>query len=476
MGTHHTATPNLNEKFEFTGSLRKVLFGMMGAGLLGLVLVFFLYPENHHGRFWSNVLTNVYYFTGISLFGLFAVAAAQLAYGGWNTLVKRILISLGSFAMIGGFLLLIILVTGLLGWHNLYEHVEHIMHDHDNEKYTNKHIFFNTKFWVLRLVVYALLWAALSYTFDKFFGEKDQTDVKVYKQSKLLAAAFIVVFAVTESFVSWDMVMSLDPHWYSTLFGWYNFASYGCAAWAMTILLVIYLKSKGYLEVVNENHIHDLGKFLFGFSIFWTYLWFSQFMLQWYGNIPEDTNFWVKRFNTGYFKFTIFLALIINFLFPLLFLIKRGAKRNFKMIGFGAALLIVGHYIDFFNYTFFEPVVCEAPKADEHHGGEHHSANPANTVLYAEAHTDGNAHNHTATDAPAHAVPAAHGEEAHGGGHAPHGELIHCATIGIGEILVFVGFLGLFLYMFFTRLSKRNLIIEKDPYLGENIRLNVTWS
>src|ERR1043165_2641632 len=96
--------------------------------------------------------------------------------------------------------------------------------------------------------------------------------------------------------------MCLDAHWYSTMFGWYNFASYGCAAWAMTILLVIYLKSKGYMQRVNENHIHDLGKLLFGFSIFWTYVWFDQFMLQWFANIPEETHYWVRRFDEGYFR------------------------------------------------------------------------------------------------------------------------------------------------------------------------------
>ena len=164
---------------------------------------------------------------------------------------------------------------------------------------------------------------------DNFFARTDQTDPKVYKRSKLLCAAFIVTFALTESAISWDMIMSLDPHWYSTLFGWYNFASYGCAAWSMTILIVIFLKSKGYIEKVNENHVHDLGKLLFGFSVFWTYLWFDQFMLQWFANIPEEMHFWIKRFDVGYFKFTIFLTLIINFGFPFILLNNKRRKTEF---------------------------------------------------------------------------------------------------------------------------------------------------
>lgn len=473
-----------NEKFEFTDSLKRSLFIMMGLGLVGLVWVFLGdHASNHHSRLWSNLLANSYYFTGIALFGMFVVSATQLAYGGWQTLMKRIFISMSSFARIGGFLLLAILVAGIFGVHNLYEHVEHIIHHgHDDPKYSTKLVYFASWFWIGRVAIYALLWATFSFVFDKFFGEAGQTDPSKYKRSKLLAAAFIVVFAVSESAVSWDMIMSLDPHWFSTLFGWYNFASYGCAAWATAILLIIYLKSKGYMSKVNENHIHDLGKMLFGFSIFWTYLWFSQFMLQWYANIPEDTNFWVKRFNEPYFKFTIFGALIINFLFPLLFLIRRSAKRNFKMIGFGAALLIFGHYVDFFNYTFVEPNWNK--EAAEH--GHHAAVQTKNVVMFAEAQNAA----HTSTDATKHesTAPAAevkHEADHHSsqGAHNAKNEGEHheapvknFAGIGIGELLVFIGFAGLFLFMFFQNLAKRNLIPEDDPYLKESEKLSVTWA
>src|ERR1019366_5783828 len=248
-----------------------------------------------------------------------------------------------------------ILGLGLLHVHSLYEPAMKIVNARPiTPNHTTKVIYFAPVFWMGRVLLYAILWFGASKMMNSFFARTDQTDPKVYKRSKLLCAAFIVIFAVSESAISWDMIMSLDPQWYSTLFGWYNFASYGCAAWAMTILIVIFLKSKGYIQRVNENHVHDLGKLLFGFSIFWTYLWFDQFMLQWYANIPEETSFWINRFDVGYFKFTIFLTLIVNFGFPLLFLITKGAKRNFRVIGFGAALLIFGHYVDFFNYPFVQ--------------------------------------------------------------------------------------------------------------------------
>lgn len=465
----------MKETFEFTPAIKKALFWMMGAGLVGLLFVFLMYPENKHARFWSNIALNVYYFTGIGLFGLFIVAATQLAYGGWQTLMKRVFLSLSAFAAIGGFLLLGILLLGFGHVHSLYDHVMHILHEGaGNPKFTTKLVYFAPAFWIGRVAAYALLWFLFSKAMNNFFARTDQTDPKVYKRSKLLSAAFIVVFALTESAVSWDMVMSMDPHWYSTLFGWYNFASYGCAAWAMTILLVIFLKSQGYLEKVNENHIHDLGKMLFGFSIFWTYLWFSQFMLQWYANIPEDTNFWVKRFNVGYFKFTVFLSLLINFVFPLLVLIKRGAKRNFRLIGFGSALLIFGHYVDFFNYTFFEP---NNNVQVTHHASEHAVVQPAQAiVLYADASHGGE---HGATDATTakHETTTGHEADTHAAsGHHTKETPKNFAAIGLGELLIFVGFLGVFLYMFFSNLAKRPIVPENDPYLKESERLTVTYA
>lgn len=491
-----------NPKFEFTGSLKKNLFIMMGTGVVGLILAFVLYSENSHARFWSNILLNTYYFTGIGLFGLFVVAAGTLAYGGWHILARRIFLSLSSFSRIGGFLLLAILLLGFGGVHNLYDKVMHILHHGQHElKYTNKLIYYAPVFWIGRLVAYSLLWFAFSYIMNKFWARTDQTNPAVYKRSKLLSAAFIVMFALTESSVSWDMIMSLDPHWYSTLFGWYNFASYGCAAWAMTILLIIYLKNQGYLKQVNENHVHDLGKFLFGFSIFWTYLWFDQFMLQWYANIPEETSFWVHRFGEGYFKFTIFLALIVNFLFPLLFLIKRTAKRNFRLIAFGSILLIFGHYVDFFNYTFFE---SNKNLSVGHHGAEnkeeHAALNSSNTALYASVEEHKDAHvvsdskkeegameTTAATEtAGEHHETAGHkeeGKEAAGANNEPHagaghhgGPVTNFASIGLVEVLIFIGFLGLFLYMFFNNLSKRPIVAENDPYLKESERITVTYA
>lgn len=474
----------MTERFEFTAGIKKTLYILMGVGVLGAAGSLWFYDENQHSRFWTSILINTYFFTGIGIFGIFFIAANTLGYSGWISVVKRIFLSLSGFVIAGAAFTALIVAGTFLGWHNLYEHWfnEHHRHALDSAK----QIFLNPTFWVSRLVVYFLFWIFLGDRVVKAFSSPKMNEPKDYKRSKLWAAAWILVFAVTESFVSWDLVMSTDPHWYSTLFGWYNFASYGCAGFAFTILLTLFLKSRGYLAQVNENHIHDLGKYLFAFSIFWTYLWFSQFMLQWYGNIPEDTKYWVNRFDVPLFKFTIFFSLVLNFLFPLLVILKKGDKRNFKIIGTAAVVIIFGHYLDFFNMVAFEPNV----PAVEHHGEAHHaSVATSNYTMMAENHeTHAATTEHTeaaATDATkeeVHALEAAEAHEAHakavhGAEHSEHAEEVKSyAGIGIFELAILAGFLGIFLYLFFNRLSKEPLINESDPYLKESLRHHVEYA
>lgn len=517
------------EKFEFDGKLKRNLFIMMGAGLLGLIWAFFANGvHDNHSRFWSNILLNTYYFTGMGIFGIFFVSANQLGYSGWITLVKRVYMSLSGFVVIGAVFAALIVGGVWGGYHNLYEHWS--LAENMKELPNVKQAFFAKPFWTARVVIYFTLWILVGKAVISAINAKNIGDQKVYKRSKLMAALWIVVFAVSESFVSWDMVMSQDPHWYSTLFGWYNFASYGCGGFAMAILLVIFLKNRGYLQQVNENHIHDMGKYMFAFSIFWTYLWFSQFMLQWYANIPEDTNYWVKRFDVPLFKATIFLALAINFLAPLLLFIKRGAKRNMKVAAFIAVLVIFGHYVDFFNMTMFEPNLISAEeccKKGEGKEGEKKeaAAATAGTVLYAQADAkepkaivgksvvapekgstdantaEGKSSNEAAAQTESEAKEAKSEEgkeegkagekaccagmgkgeckEHMGGKECKEGE--ECgpqtkASLGLPELLTFVGFLGMFLYMFFNEFSKDSTFNENDPYLKESLRHHVEYA
>jgi pilus assembly protein TadC len=154
----------------------------------------------------------------------------------------------------------------------------------------------------------------------------------------------------------WLWLMSIDAHWYSTMYSWYTFASTFVSGMALITLFVIYLKNKGYLELVNQEHIHDLGKFMFAFSIFWTYLWFSQYMLIWYANIPEETIYFKSRVATknhsGAYTGLYWFMFSLNFLAPILILMRRGSKRNYTTITFMAIVIIFGHWLDFYQMVF----------------------------------------------------------------------------------------------------------------------------
>lgn len=472
------------EKFEFTDKLKKTLYIMIGVGIVGVILALLpMYAGNQHSRLWSNLLLNAYYFTGIGIFGIFFAAANQLGYGGWITLIKRIFMSLSGFIKVGAVFALIIVGGVWAHYHNLYHNWAEPAAF--KELVNTKQIFFNSTFWTIRIVVYFILWIFVGNAVIKAINAKNIGDPVVYKRSKLMAALWIVIFAVTESFVSWDLVMSTDPHWYSTLFGWYNFSSYGCAAFAFTILLIVYLKSKGYMPQVNENHVHDVGKMMFGFSILWTYLWFDQFMLQWYGNIPEDTKYWIKRFDVPLFKVTIFLSLILNFGFPLFLFIKRGSKRNFKQAAFIAVIVIIGHYFDFFNMTMYEP--NNAIKHETTEAKKAAKLKAAATVFYAQnkttekaAATDAKAGTDAVAEKPA-AKDEAKSETKAEGKEAKEGKEEEAAVqtyagFGLVEILIFTGFLGGFLLMFFKEFSKDTVFNENDPYLKESLRLHVEYA
>jgi hypothetical protein len=157
-------------------------------------------------------------------------------------------------------------------------------------------------------------------------------------------ALFLVFFAVFSSTLAWDWVMSLDPHWYSTLFGWYVFSGMWVTAMISAIILVMYFKSKGLMGYVNDSHVHDLGKWMFAISFLWTYLWFSQFMLIWYSDIPEEVTYFKERIE--HFKIPFFGMFIVNFVFPMLMLMSRTAKRTPGLLIFVGICIFLGHWMD----------------------------------------------------------------------------------------------------------------------------------
>jgi hypothetical protein len=204
-------------------------------------------------------------------------------------------------------------------------------------------------FYLIRMVLFFGVWYLL-FTKLRSLALSEDLDggTEKWYQMRKLSAIFIVFFAVSSSMSAWDWVMSIDAHWFSTMFGWYVFASWWVAGLALTAYLVVWLKDQGYLKVVNANHVHDLGKFVFAFSIFWTYIWFSQFLLIYYAHIPEETVYFAQRWRDPVYGGFFFLNLILNFVLPFLILMPREAKRHGRFLKVVAPIVIFGHWLDFF--------------------------------------------------------------------------------------------------------------------------------
>lgn len=300
---------------------------------------------------WAAVYVGCIFFMLVSV-GIFTFNQIQYAASaGWSPVLFRVMEALSSFMLPGAIIFFILLVASSMHMNHLFIWMQDGIADPTHEKYdaiiAGKTGFLNIPFFLIRAFVFLAGWNIFRVLSRKNSLALDETgDLNYYKKNFKLAATYLVFFIVTESIMSWDWIMSIDTHWYSTLFGWYVFASFFVTGITIIALSTIYLKNNGYLDFVNNSHIHDLAKFMFGISIFWTYLWFSQFMLQWYSNIPEEVTYYIFRIEE--YNILFFGMLVLNFVLPLLLLINTDFKRLSWIIIMAGVCIITGHYIDFF--------------------------------------------------------------------------------------------------------------------------------
>ncbi|AEK24006.1 hypothetical protein [Capnocytophaga canimorsus] len=348
---------------------------------------------------WAALYVAALFFLFISLGVLAFYAINRASQAGWSPVLFRVMEAITAYLLPGAVVVFVILVLSGLHFNHLFIWMDETVVAHD-ALLQGKQGYLNVPFFLIRAAIYILGWVAYRHFSRKFSIAQDTaSDNRNFVKNFKISAAFLVFFLVSESMMSWDWIMSVDPHWFSTLFGWYVFASMFVSGITVIALITIYLKSRGYLQFVNSSHMHDLAKFMFGISIFWTYLWFSQFLLIWYSNIPEEATYYVTRIND--YKLVFFGMAAMNFIFPLLVLMNADFKRINWLVVMVGIVILIGHYFDFYVMI----------------------------------------------------MPATVGDQ---------------WSVGVSEIFSLLLFLGLFIFVAFTALSKAPLLAKRNPFIEES--------
>jgi len=402
--------------FVFSKRAKMIAIILMVVGLVGSIVGALMGGGHDHGhshmadRVWSNLLINGFFFFGISLAGLFFLALQYAAEVAWSVMVKRVFEAIISFLPIGGAVIILVLAAGQFHMHHIYHWMDPNVYDIASPDYdeliANKYAYLNPAFFWARTLIFIGVWYYFARWFRKKSLEQDLVGgTAIHYKSVTKAAIFLVIFGFSSSVMSWDWLMSIDTHWFSTMYGWFVFSGMWVSAMITCTLIIIYLKSKGLLPSFNQSHLHDMGKWVFAVSMLWTYLWFCQFMLIWYANIPEEVTYYVERIK--HYPLLFFGITFINFFFPFFILMSRDAKRNIIFLLPVALIIFMGHWLDV--YLLVTPGVMH--------------------------------------DAGAH--------------------------IGLLEISMFLGFLGLFVFTVFTQLAKAPLEVKNHPFLEESVHHHI---
>lgn len=341
---HSNSNYNLTEQFTVPAKQKTIAFVLMAIGIISLIVGFVMYKDNPE-RVWANLLLDSVFFLGIIMASAFFMAAHYVAWGGWWIVLRRIPEAISSVLPVAAGILGLVLIFGN---HTLYEwtHAEVVSAD---PILSDKTAYLNLPFFFTRFVFFLGILILLNWLMRKSSIKEDSTEpgsLVEHKAGLKWGSLFLLFFAVYISVSAWDWLMSLDPHWFSTMFAWYAFASFWVSGISVITLVTIYLKRKGYLSFVTENHLHDLGKYMFAFTVFWTYLTYDQFMLIWYANIPEETIYFKERFMN--YEFLFFAVWILNFIVPFFSLIRRDEKRKMKSLTIIAIIIICGHFLDYY--------------------------------------------------------------------------------------------------------------------------------
>jgi hypothetical protein len=417
---------SFDERFDFKGKAKTWSLVMIAIGVIGILYGFL---SDNGVRTFANLLLMGYYITCVSICGIFFCAVQYVAQAGWSVAILRIPQAFGRVVPYAAVILFVIICAGLYFTHTgvndegkqatvpyLYKlwALKGVTTPGDpnyDAVIAGKSGFLNVPFFLIRIATYLASYSLLGWLLIKYSNNEDELGGMFnYNKSFKISCIFLVIFGFTIPLFAFDTIMSLEAHWFSTMFGWYNFAGLWVGGMAVITLTIILLKQNGYVQWITEDHLHNMGQLIFGFSIFWTYLWFAQFLLTWYANLPEEAAYFYRRWEPQ-FKWWFWLNIVINFLTPLLVLMSRDSKRMIKVLKVACIILICGHWLDYWQMI----------------------------------------------------MPGAVGPQAN-----------WYNEIGVLEVTIFIGFAGVFMFLMLNALSKfKSLVPKKHPFLEESLHHHI---
>ena len=294
----------------------------------------------------TALMVGGFYFTCIALFGVFFIAVGYIANAGWYVAVKRVAETFYMFLPIAGVVMVIVGIMSAMGitywrWSDVDLSADHLL--------SGKTAILNSPVLIGTMVLFFAVWTLLAHMIRKYSLMEDQDSLgslTYHKKSITISAIFLPFFGLSFSLAAFEWLMSLEPHWFSTIYAVYCFAGLFVLGTTTLMLISINLRENGFLPQFNGEHRHDLGKFMFAFSIFWAYIWVSQYLLIWYANIPEETLYYVPR--QDHYPLLFYGNLVINFAVPFLAFMTRDGKRKEDWIKLVASVLLFGRFLDIF--------------------------------------------------------------------------------------------------------------------------------
>jgi len=331
----------MEKKLKISSTFKIISIALVAIGIASLTYGFITDPV----KTWANYLMNNYYFLSLGIGITFFGALQYITHSGWAVGFNRVYQAMGNIIPVISILMIPILIFGM---GDLYHWAHEGAADHD-ALIAHKSPYLNTPFFVLRYVIYFLIWIVLTQMIRRFSLKEDKLGgMKYFKKAEIWSKVYIFALAFTFTLATFDWIMSIDVHWFSTIFAFRNFAMGFYHGLVVLTFILIILNKLGYIPWFSKAHLGDLTRFIFVLSIIWTYMWLSQYILIWYANIPEETVYYLPR-TKGEFQILFWGEFVLNWLIPFLLLIPKQIATNKNAVLVICLVLILGQWVDLYQ-------------------------------------------------------------------------------------------------------------------------------